>query len=87
MFISHSIYRMFRITMLKNKNDKKKAYDMFNEYIKKFDKKNKYLKKSRAFKFAYKVVTHKFLFKILSPFIKLLFTSKRLNKMFRKLDR
>lgn len=87
LFITHTIYRMFRITMLKDKRDKKKAYDELLKHLKKFDRKNKYLKKSRAFKWAYRVVTHKTLFKIFSPFIKRLFTGKRLNKMFKKLDR
>ena len=86
-FITHTIYRMFRITMLKNKKDKKKAYAVFLEHLKKFNKKNKYLKKSKSFKFAYKVVSHKWSFKLFSPFIKMLFTNKKMNKMFKKLDR
>ena len=86
-FITHTIYRMFRITMLKNKKDKEKAYEEFLIHLKKFNKKNKYLKKSKSFKIAYKVVSHKSLFKLFSPSIKMLFTNKKMNKIFKKLDR
>ena len=86
-FLTHCIYRMFRITMLKDKKDKKKAYDVYSKYIKTLNRKNKYFKKSRPYKIAYKAVAHKWSFKMCSPFIKMLFTNKRLNKKFKKLDR
>lgn len=86
-FITHCIYRMLRITLLDKKNDKKSAYDKYLKYIKTIDKNNKYLKKSRAFSLAYYIVCHKFCFRIFSPFIKILFTNKIINKCFKRLDR
>ena len=40
-----------------------------------------------AAEITYKAVAHKWSFKMCSPFIKMLFTNKRLNKKFKKLDR
>ncbi len=86
-FISHTIYRMFRITLLKDKKEKQEAYELLRNHLKEYDKNNKYLKKSKAFKYAYKVVTRKNAFKFFSPSIKGLFTNKTLNKSFKKFDR
>ena len=86
-FISHTIYRIFRITLLKDKKEKEEAYKLLVEHLKTYDKNNKYLKKSKAFKYAYKIVTRKNSFKMFSPSIKSLFTNKTMNKAFKKFDR
>ena len=86
-FITHLVYKIFRVTLLKNREERKKTYNALYAQLQLYSKHNKYLKESKAFSTAYTVVSHKLLFKICSPFIKLLFTNKVLNKMFKKLDR
>lgn len=84
-FIMHLVYRAFRITLLDE--NKKEAYEIISSRLKEIDANNKYLKRSKAFSFAYKVVINKFLYKMFCPFIKILFTNKFINKIFKKLDR
>lgn len=86
-FITHLVYKIFRVTLLKNKEERKKAYKALYVQLQVYSKHNSYLKKSKAFSLAYIVVSHKLLFKICSPFIKLLFVDKVLNKLFKKLDK
>ena len=86
-FITHTIYRMLKITTLKSSNEKIEAYKVFYGHLKELDNKNKYFKKSKAYRLAYFIVKNRLLFNLLSPFIKILFTNKKINRIFRKLDR
>ena len=86
-FITHLIYRIFRTTLLKDRFEKKDAYDKLKKTLISIDHNNKYLKKSKAFHLADIVVKRKTLYILATPFIKLLFTSRCLNKMLKKLDK
>lgn len=86
-FITHTVYRMLRISLMTNKQEKKDAYCKYKAYLKTLDKKNKYFKDSFSYKLAYNVVSNKILFYIACPFIKLLFTNKTINNLFKKLDK
>lgn len=86
-FLTHTIYRIFRSTLLKDKTERKESYKLLNKHLNNLSKNNGYLKKSKVYSIAYKVVNNKFLYFLASPFIKMLFTNKILNKLFKKLDR
>ena len=86
-FLTHTIYRMFRISLMKNKQEKQDAYNKYIDYLNTLNTSNKYFKSSFAYKIAYIIVSHKLLFKIMCPFIKLLFTNKSINKLFKKMDK
>ena len=86
-FITHTIYRILKITTLKLKEERKNAYQLFVNHLRTLNLKNRYLKKSKAYSLACFIAKHKFTFYVCSPFIKILFTNKKVNKIFRKLDR
>ena len=72
---------------MKNKQEKQDAYNKYIDYLNTLNTSNKYFKSSFAYKIAYIIVSHKLLFKIMCPFIKLLFTNKSINKLFKKMDK
>ena len=75
-FITHLVYKIFRVTLLPKKEEKKKVYNVLYSQLQIYSKENKYLKQSKAFSFAYFVVNHKGIFSFFSPCIKMLFTNK-----------
>ena len=86
--IQHILYRMLRSVLIPDKALKWAAHDQLCDYLRSFPyKENSYFKKSLPFKMANRMLYGNKMYLLCSPFLKLLFTNRLLNTVFKRLDK